>query len=197
MKRQGFTLVEILVSLVLLGLLLLALSQYFTGSARNYRESAAMLERVQLESTARNVVIRELSFAGYGGGFIGEFTGPTIEIGLADREDRSDTFRIQYLEERWLAEPEQRNITIDVARDSNGLWNLYRREQGATRQPAVQEITNLKLAAFVTIDGQVQLPDEPWPAEIAAFMVRISFSWDTSRLAYIRFAAPQVLGRLQ
>lgn len=196
MRRQGFTLVEILVGLVLLGLLLLGLGQYFTGSVRNYRESAAMLERVQLESTARNVVIRELSFAGYGSGFIGEFTGPTIEIGVADREDRSDTFRIQYLEERWLAEPEQREIIIDVARDSNGLWNLYRREQGATRQPAVQEITNLKLAALVTTDGKVLMPDEPWPAEIAAFMVQISFSWDTSRLAYIRFAAPQLLGRL-
>ena len=196
MKRHGFTLPEVLVSLAILGLILLALGQYVTGSVRNYRQTTTMLERVQLESTARNVVVRELSFAGYGRGFIGGFSGPTIEIGLADREDRSDTFRVHYLEERWLAEPVQRQITFDVARDGNGLWNLYRREQGATRQPAVQEITNLKLVGLVTTDGQVLSQHEPWPAEIKAFVVKLSFSWETSRLAYITFTAPQQLGAL-
>lgn len=196
MKRHGFTLIEILVGLAILGLILLALGQYVTGSVRNYQQTAAMLERVQLESIARNVVVRELSFAGYGRGFIGELSGPTVQIGVADREDRSDTFRIHYLEERWLAEPVQRQITLDVARDSNGLWNLYRREQGATRQPAVQEITNLKLIGLITTDGQVLSQNEPWPAEISAFVVRLSFSWDTSRMAYIAFTAPQQLGEL-
>lgn len=196
MKRHGFTLPEVLMSLVVLGLLLLAMGQYVTGSVRNYRQTAAMLERVQLESIARNVVVRELSFAGYGRGIIGEFSGPTIEIGVSDREDRSDTFRIHYLEEQWLAAPVQRQITIDVARDSGGIWNLYRREEGATRQPAVQEVTNLKLVGFVTAGGKVVSQAEPWPAEITAFVVQLSFSWDTSRLAYIAFAAPQQLGAL-
>lgn len=197
-RRQpgGFTLVEILVGLAILVILGLALSQYFTSSIRSYQQTTAMLERVQLESIARNVVVQELSFAGYGQGFIGEFTGPTIEIGLSGREDRSDTFKVHYLEEQWSASPVQRHVTIDVTRDSKGNWNLYRREEGATRQPAVQEVTNLKLIGFITPDGSLLGPEDPWPEQISAFIVNISFSWDTSRTAYIAFGAPQRLGGL-
>src|SRR5690554_1778643 len=192
----GFTLVEILVGLAILVILGLAVSQYFTSSIGSYRKTAAMLERVQLESIARNVVVRELSFAGYGQGFIGEFSGPTIEIGLSGREDRSDTFKVHYLEEQWLASPVQRHVTIDVVKDSGGNWNLYWREEGATRQPAVQDVTNLKLIGIITLDGSLLMPDDTWPELISAFIVQLSFGWDTSRTAYIAFSAPQRLGRL-
>lgn len=193
---RGFTLPEVLTGLVLMALLLLAVWQLLSGSLHSYRLAIDMNERVHLETVARNVVIQELSFAGYGLGFIGSFDGPTIEIGLVPDEDRSDTFRVHYLEERWLETPVQRHVTIDVARDAAGSYNLYRREEGASRQPAVQEVTNLKLASVVTVDGELLGRDDDWPAEIAAFIVSISFSWDTSRMAYINFSAPQRLERL-
>lgn len=197
MKRtRGFTLPEVLTGLALMALLLLAVWQLLSGSLHSYRLATNMNERVHLETVARNVVIQELSFAGYGLGFMGSFEGPTIQIGLDDRADRSDTFRVHYLEERWLQSPVQRNVTIDAARDSAGVYNLYRREEGATRQPAVQDVTNVKLSAVVTVDGELLGRDDDWPAEIAAFIVKISFSWDTSRMAYINFAAPQRLERL-
>ena len=195
-QANGFTLSEVLIGMAILAVLLLAISQYFTSSLSSYRRATEMLERVQLESIARNVVVKELSFAGYGQGLFGDFSGPTIEIGVSGREDRSDTFKVHYLEEQWLSAPVQRHVTIDVTRDASGTWNLYRREEGATRQPAVQDVTNLKLIALVALDGSLLLPHEAWPDEIAAFIVLLSFGWETSRTAYIGFSAPQRLGRL-
>ena len=57
-QRSGFTLPEILMGLVILAILMLAAFQFVGGSVRTYRKASDMLERVQLESTARNVVIR-------------------------------------------------------------------------------------------------------------------------------------------
>lgn len=192
----GYSLIELLISLAVLAVLMAAALHWAIGNIRSYQHTSSMLERVQLESIARNVVVHELSFAGYGRGFIGELGGATVQIGVADREDRSDTFRVHYLEERWLSEPLSRHITLDVMRDSAGQYNLYRREAGATRQPAVQDVTNLKLLGLVTADGTYVPASQPWPEEISAFIVRISFAWDTSRVAYIGFAAPQQLGKL-
>ncbi len=194
--HRGFTLVELLTGLAILGVVLAAMAHWTIGSIQGYRQTTDMLERVQLESIARNVVVRELSFAGYGQGFIGDVTGPTIEIGLSGRDDRSDTFRVHYMEERWLSEPVERNITLDVMRDSAGQYNLYRREDGATRQPAVQDVTNLKLLGLVTAEGNYIMADQAWPVEIKAFVVQLSFTWDTSRVAYIGFASPQRLAGL-
>lgn len=195
-RPAAYTLVELLIGLAILALLLTAAVHWAVGNIRTYQHTSSMLERVQLEATARNVVVQELSFAGYGRGFIGELGGPTIEIGLSGREDRSDTFRVHYLEERWLSEPVVRDITLDVMRDAAGESNLYRREQGATRQPAVQDVTNLKLLGLVSPQGDYIAVSEPWPEQVSAFLVQLSFAWDTSRVAYIGFAAPQRLGRL-
>lgn len=195
-RPRGFTLVELLVGLSILAVLLTAVLQWTQGNIRSYRAVSEMMQRNELESIARNVVIRELSLAGYGAGFIGELSGPVIEIGLAETPGESDTFRISYLEERWSDEPVRRQLTFDVRRDAHGQYNLYRREPGATRQPAVQEVTGLRLVSLVTPDGQLRSPTGPWPETITAFVVELSFSWESSRFAYVGFAAPQQLGRL-
>jgi len=195
-RNRAFTLPEVLMTLSITVILGLALMQFMTTTVSGYRAAADMAERVQLESTAANVVVMELSFAGYGDGMFGDLDGPTIEIGLSGREDRSDTFRVHYLEERWLETPVARNVTIDVKQDSKGGWNLYRREDGATRQPAVQDVTNLKLLGLITESGELLSPEAAWPERISAFIVQLSFSWETSRSAYIAFNSPQRIGKL-
>ena len=193
----GFTVPELLIGLAVTAIMGLAIFQYLTSTVRSYRAASDMVDRVQLESMARNVVVAELSMAGNGAGLVGDLDGPTVEIGLASREDQSDTFTIRYLADRWLAEPEVRHITMDVARDSQGNWNLYRREEGATRQPAVQEVTNLKLLNFMNEAGEYVAASSPdWPDRIMAFVVRLSFGWGSERIALVRFLSPQELGRL-
>ncbi len=195
-RKHGFTLVELLVGMAVLGVVLLAVVQFAAGSWRNYRAAVRLIERSQIESTARDVVVQELGLAGYGLGLHGELPGATVEIGIGSGADRSDAFTVHYLEERWLAEPQRRSITIDVMRDSGGHSNLYRREETATRQPAVQEVTNLKLVALYDDRGQQVLAHEPWPAMVSGLMLQISFSWDSERLAFVSFGMPQPVARL-
>lgn len=194
--RQGFTVPELLTGLLILGIVVAAAADYTQLALRHYRNTASMLERIQLESLARNAVIQEIGFAGYGGDFLGEFGGYTIEVGLGRNADTADTFRIHYLEERWLESPVERHITFDVARDSGGTWNLYRREEGGTRQPAVQDVTNLKVLGFVDQDGELVMPWAAWPEEVTAMIVQLSFSWGSQRAAYIPFISAQRLGWL-
>lgn len=195
-RTRGFTLSELLTGLLVLGVLLVAGAEFTRLSVRQYRRAGSMMERVQLESTARNAVIQELGFAGYGRGFLGDFSGSTVEVRPGRDADTPDVFRIHYLEERWLETPQERHITFEVARDGSGTWNLYRREDGATRQPAVQDVTNLKLLSFVDGAGQLSTPWTPWPAEVTGMVVQLTFSWGTQRAAYIPFISAQRLGWL-
>ena len=193
---RGFTLPEVLITLLIAGVIIVAAAEYASLTWTHYRKTGDTLNRIQLEAIARNAVVQELGFAGYGRGFLGEFDGNTIEVGLGATADSPDTFRIHYLEERWLEEPLERHITLDVARDSGGTWNLYRREEGATRQPAVQDVTNLKVTGFVDEEGQLRMPWTPWPATVTGMVVQLTFSWDTKRVAYIPFISAQRLGWL-
>lgn len=192
----GFTLVELLTGLVLLGLLLLAVGQFAHGSLASYRGTMTLIERGQLERAARDVVIQEIGLAGYGQGFLGALDGPVLLVATDPRPERSDAFLIHYIDERWLQEPQRRSIHFDVARDAMGTWNLYRREEGATRQPAVQDVTNLKLVALIAEDGRQVPPDSAWPEHAAGLILRLSFDWGQDRLAVIGFGMPQRIGRM-
>jgi prepilin-type N-terminal cleavage/methylation domain-containing protein len=196
-RGAGFTLTEALVALAIFALLLVTVGHFTVGSVRAYRAALQLLERSQITALAEEVVLQEIGLAGYGlAPAAGGPAAATVEISVNPQPDRSDSIRVHYLEERWLAAPQLQEITIDVVRDSNGNPNLYRRQQGATRQPAVQGVTNLKLFRFIDESGQQTDPAAGWPQRIGGLVLRLSFDWDAERFVVIQFGVPQRLGAL-
>lgn len=165
MRREyaGFTLVELLTALAILMLLLGALSSFTVGTCRSYRSAWS---HAQLSAVAEDVVLQELSLAGYGLVLHeASAAAATVGININARADLSDSVRMHHLEHRWRAQPEWQETTLDAATDGQGNWNLYRREAGATRQPAVQGVTNLKLHSFINEAREQILPR--WSGRLA------------------------------
>jgi prepilin-type N-terminal cleavage/methylation domain-containing protein len=192
---SGFTLAEVLVALAILAVLLTVLGHFTLGSLRAYRAALQLLERAQIVALAEEVVLQEIGLAGYGL-TLEESQQATVEVSINPQANRSDSVRVHYLEERWLQQPERQGITIDAARDGTGSPNLYRREPGATRQPAVQGVTNLKLFRFIDEEGRQSNPEDAWPRLVSGLVLRLSFEWEAERLAVVRFGMPQLLGAL-
>jgi prepilin-type N-terminal cleavage/methylation domain-containing protein len=191
----GFTLAEVLTALALLAVVLLAVGHFTVGSVRTWRAALQLLERAQLTAVAEEVVLQELGLAGYR---LEAFDPPqaTVEISVNPHPERSDSVRVHYREERWLAAPQLQDITIDVTSDAQGNRNLYRREHGATRQPAVQGVTNLKLFRFIDGDGQLLDPAGVWPQRISGLVLLLSFEWNAQRFVIVQFGTPQLLAAL-
>lgn len=187
---RGFTLPEVLVALAITGIVLLVAWSFARSNLITYQQTMQLIEHAQLERAAADVVIQEIGLAGHGDGILGSLSGPAISVTTGGA---SDTVTVNYVEERWLAEPLVRSISFTQGKDSTGQPNLYRQEAGATRQPAVQEVTGFRVAAFIDESGTRQLPGGPWPARITGLLIELSFTWEHSRLVYVDFGVPREL----
>jgi type II secretory pathway component PulJ len=192
-RQQGTSLPEMLVSCALLSLLLLLA----TGMHAEARKVSALAEEValrgQIVELAGELLRYHLGLAGHGGlsATASAPTGPALELARGSAAGGSDALTVRYVEERWYLEPEERVLTFDVKRDSNGLWNLYQRDEGATRQPAVQHVEDLRVAGFLAPDGALLPRDAPLPLDAVALELELGFSWGDRRRVMVSFPGPR------
>lgn len=197
MKRScfGFTLLEVLIATALIGVVLTAALGFLGSSSKAYGTLESAATQTQIMELAAEVLRYELELAGYAGaGVSAALSGAGIELHPSGRPDQPDAITIRYVEDRWLSQPTERAIRFEVGTDGNGTPNLYRREHGSARQPAVQEITNLKLRALFTPDGATRLPRQPWPERITGLQLDLEFSWGVTRSVTVAFGTPQSIG---
>ncbi|HEX7003176.1 MAG TPA: hypothetical protein VF168_03210 [Trueperaceae bacterium] len=179
--EAGSSLLEMLLACTLLGMLLLAAAQaqLYGRQANEVNEEAG--HRGQIAELASELLGYHLGMAGHRGlNELRDLGGPALAI-TRGAGGASDALTVRYVEERWYEEPTLRALRIDVRRDGEGRWNLYLREEGATRQPAVQQVRGLHLTGVVLADGSVWGADAALPAEVVALQVRLEFTWGESR----------------
>lgn len=163
-NQRGFTLVELLVAAALMVLLLSALGGLFISASRAYRTNDEMSDRQQGANVAAQLLSYEIGLAGYKGSDAAasgrEFKSAgveesTLEIVRGTSATASDTVTVRYYEDRLGGDPVKVAVTFSAARDSRGLFNLYRHNHVDTnRQPAVQQVRTLKVASYIERDGR-------------------------------------------
>lgn len=100
-RQVGLTLVEVLISMVIFGVLLLVLLQTFVTSNRAYSTTEAITERQQEAATISEILTYEIGLAGYKGtekdDHLSKAFSSTLEIELGSS---SDTIIVHYYEDR-------------------------------------------------------------------------------------------------
>lgn len=194
-RTQGLSLAETVVACALLSLLLGATAAMQKGTRRAATLSESTVARGQLTELASELLRYHLGLAGYRGAVAEQQDGePALLLARGAGQGGSDVLTVRYVEERWYREPLERVLHFDVKRDGRGLWNLYQREHGATRQPAVQEVNGLAVLAFLTPDGPPLPADTPLPLEAAGLELLLDFTWGQSRTVTIPFGTAQLVG---
>jgi prepilin-type N-terminal cleavage/methylation domain-containing protein len=189
---RGFSLAEMLVACALLSLLLLSASAVHVEARRSTSLSEEVALRGQVIELASELLHYHLALAGHHGVNepAADLGGPAMSI-AAGATPGGDRMGVRYLEERWYREPEVRTLYFDVKRDSNGTWNLYQREAGATRQPAVQLVNALELVAYIAPDGSLLPSDTAPPLEARGLELELGFAWGETRRITVPFAGVQ------
>jgi hypothetical protein len=187
-RQAGLSLVEMLVSCALLSLLMIVA----TGMHAEARRAASLTEEVtlrgQILELSTEVLRYHLALAGHGG-MAGSATptGAALELARGAGARGSDTVTVRYVEERWYGEPEERVLSFDVKRDGSGQWNLYQREEGATRQPAVQQVEDLRVARFLAADGSTLPGDASLPLAAVGVELELGYTWGDRRQLLVMF----------
>ncbi len=203
--HQGLTLHEFVLVLALFGLLLLGLASMTAASQRSYQQSESSGMRLASRRAAASLLNYELGLAGYTG------TGqaalcrtctevlPTLTVHKGGEESQPDAITVRYLEDRFLAEPQQKTITFEIGRDRRGRSNLYRREESAVRQPAVEDVIGLKLLGYLRPDGSMVVSTQvtPIPADLSGLVLELTFAWQEHHrfnVAFSNLQHPQLEG---
>ena len=191
-RERGSTLLEMLLASSLLAMLLLAAAQAQVHGREANEASREAGHRAQIVELASELVDYHLGLAGHRGlGAPRDLGGPALA--LEANPTASDAVAVRYVEERWYEEPTLRALHIDVRRDGSGRWNLYLREEGSTRQPAVQQVSGFDVTGLVLADGTSAPPEVGSPVEVTAIQVRLEFAWGESRDLTIALPGPTLL----
>jgi hypothetical protein len=118
---------------------------------------------------------------------------PTLIVHKGAEASEPDAITVRYLEDRYLSESLHRVITFEIGRDRRGHSNLYRREESAVRQPAVEDVTNLKLLGYLRPDGSLVVSTEamPIPADLSGLALELTFDWQERHRFNVAFVNPQ------
>jgi type II secretory pathway component PulJ len=182
-RQAGATLVEMVVAGALLSLLLMAAGSLHAQAHRSASVGHEVALRTQIAELSAELLRYHVGLAGHRGIHEGaDLEGPALALGRGASQGGSDTLAVRYLEERWYAEPELRVLRFDVKRDGSRLWNLYQQEDGATRQPAVQRVSGLRVHRFVAPDGALLPGDAALPLDASALELGLSFDWGESKV---------------
>lgn len=160
-RRGGFTLVEALVALAVAALV----GVIAAAALRGERGQAAMLTDVLARRTAvdlaAELLSEEIGLAGSsplsalvwqpGGHEPGPWSSEThLAVGLAGSgAEGEDTLGLSFFDERVAGPPLLRRLTFESAADGSGTWQLYRRPDGASRQPLVEGVSGLSVIGLV------------------------------------------------
>ena len=183
--ESGTTLLEMLLACALLAMLLLAA----TGAHVKALEASDLSEEVgfrgQVTELATELLEYHLGLAGHRGLTASlDLGGPALSLSRPARGG-SDALAVRYVEERWYSQPELRVLRFDVRRDSGGRWNLYLQEEGANRQPAVQNVSALRVERVITVEGESLPGDTRLPLDVVALVLRLEFTWGEERTVTI------------
>ena len=192
-QECGTTLLEMVLACALLGLLLVCALAAQTSAREANEVNRETGHRSQIGELAAELLTYHLSAAGHRGlAELQDLGGPPLALGN-DVVSGSDALTVRYVEERWYEQPTLRVLHFDVKRDSGGRWNLYLREEGATRQPAVQKVSGLQVERMILADGSSVTGDAALPVEVVALQLRLDFAWGDSRRLTVALPAPTVL----
>lgn len=159
--HSGFTLVEALVALAVAAVV----GVIAVAALRGERGQAAVLADVLARRTAvdlaAELLSEEIGFAGSsplsalvwqpGGHEPGSWSSEThLVVGLAGAGvEGEDTLGVSLFDERLAGPPLLRRLTFEAAADAGGTWQLYRRPDGASRQPLVEGVSGLSVIGVV------------------------------------------------
>jgi len=203
MKRRasayGFTLVELLVAAAIMALILSALGGLFVSTSRAYRANDEVSERQQSADAAAQLLSYEVGLAGYRGSTKSdvetrEFKGSTLTI----TKGASDKLIVRHFEDRYV-ESEEFIITFEVAKDRDGFFNLYHRQQeqdkieanqdSSSKQPAIQHVQNLKVLKYIDKRGD-EVPSIA-PEDLAALKLELTFTDGLKKQVVVGINNPQ------
>ena len=166
-RRDGFTLVELLVAGTIMLLILGALGNLFISSSRAYRVNNEASDRQQTAEAATQMLTYEIGLAGYRGSdqsantrefkttaLPGVVSVPesTLTITKGATATSPDTVTVRYYEDRFISSTAKRTAAFTAAKDSDNAYNLYRAQDGDNK-PAILGVKNLKVVKYIKRDG--------------------------------------------
>lgn len=189
----GSSLVEMLVACALLAMLLAAAAGVHAEARMSAAATEDIAQRGQLVELASELLHYHIGLAGHRGlsDPLFDLAGPALSFSRGASQGGNDLLAVRYAEERWYQPAQLRALNFDVKRDSRGLWNLYQREEGATRQPAVQQVDGLKVTSFIAHDGSSLPADSPLPLDAVGIEMLLGFTWGETRPVTILFGGVQ------
>lgn len=191
-RTRGAALIEMLVACTLLSLLLFTATAVHAGARRASQLSQELAHRSQVIELSTELLRYHVGLAGHRGvSAPADLEGPALAVLRPSSSGASDALSVRYSEERWYSPPSIRSLRFDVKRDTKGLWNLYQREEGARRQPAVQRVSGLRIESFSKADGGIVPADSTLPLDATAVTLQIEFDWGESRLLTVRLPGVQ------
>lgn len=192
MNRKGTSLPETLVACALAAMLVLVAGQMQVDARRLQAAGEVAALQAQVGELASELLSYNLSLAGHSGVHaLLDIGGPALEVARGAAQGGSDALTVRFVEERWRSTPVVRELRFEARRDGSGRWNLYMREAGATRQPAVQDVTGLRVAGFLGSDGTLLPASTPLPLDAVGIGLDVDFAFGESRTLLVSFAASE------
>lgn len=159
-RRAGFTLVEALIALFIAAAVGVIASASLRGERGQAAALADTLARHSAADLAAELLAEELSLAASSPLSAlnwtpdGHVPSPWdseahLIVTLAGAALGEDLLSVRYFDERVAGAPLLRDLTFESAVDSSGTHQLYRRPDGASRQPLVEGVTGLSVIGVV------------------------------------------------
>src|SRR5690606_11725584 len=150
---RGVTLIELLVAMAIGSMLLIAVAGLLSSARAGEGALSRSVEPSQALQLAAELLREELGMAG----FIPFPPGstPTLPTGTARVRVKDNgggaghSLGIGFIDDRLASGPVLRDLSFSTGVDGRGDAQLYRRAASGTRQPLVEGIASLRLAAFV------------------------------------------------
>lgn len=175
-KQSGFTLVELLVAIAVLGILLAVLGQIFVSGARAYRATEAVTDRQQEASVASQILTYEIGLAGYKGTNENDHTKPLNRTFLIEKgTDGNDAVTVFYYEDRDFGADALAGLHETRFYVQDGI--LYRQEEQESGKPVVHGIQKLTVTSLIERGGGeiIPVPGVAVPSDLAALNIQLTF----------------------
>lgn len=187
---MGFTLVEMVVAAAVLALLLSSLAAVTASARRSTVAAEEQALRAQIRAAAQAILVSELGRAGAPPVWLaGAWSVPPPYLSLTLGSGRSDTVGVRYLDTAFRSGPAERRIELSASRDRGGTPNLYLRVGTGSRQPALQGVEVIEVAALV-VGGRAQAPAVGSSAGVEGIVLRVRYRWGEVQEVAVPFAAP-------